>query len=206
MLKSDIDDLRKYIDILEDSLQQNLDEFGKKADDELKKYAHDPELESYMADELSDTYWQFAERFPNILRNSFLITCCSFLENQLNAICSMEKRKRSLKLDITDLSGKGAERARNYLKKVAGIDFPDDDSWNQIKNINSIRNFIVHNEGRLNSTENAKKIRLYIEKRSDISLDEHNAIILSANYCRHVVNTIEAFLISLLKRLGYWSP
>ncbi len=42
--------------------------------EELKKYAHDPDLESYMSKELNDTYWQFAETFPNILRNSFLIT------------------------------------------------------------------------------------------------------------------------------------
>lgn len=198
-LKWHIDDFHRYINILEKLLQQNLDGFVKKSEDELKKYTHDPEL-GIIEDDMSYEYWQLAETFPKILRNSLLITCYSFLEYQLIEICKSQKGKKSLQVDVTDLSGKGVERSRNYLKKVAGIDFAEDVSWSEIRHITLIRNFIVHKNGILDNSENAKKIRAYIDKRSDISLDERNTIILGANYCRHVINILETFLTALLER------
>lgn len=173
-------------------MQQHSDEFLEKVRDELKKCPDDLDLER----ELYEEHSYFDKEFPNIFRYSFLVACYSYLEQELIAECKVERNVKSLSLDVTDLSGKGIIRAKNYLTKVAGVDFPDYESWNEITYIMKIRNFIVHRDGVLDDSKKAEKIRAYIGRRQDISIME-NKIILSADYCRHVVNIIEAFLGSL---------
>ena len=63
-------------------------------------------------------------------------------------------------------------------------------------NITEIRNFIVHSEGILNNSKKAEKIRNYISRRHDIFI-ENDKIILSADYCRYVINIIDRILRNL---------
>lgn len=179
--------LQRYIDSFEELLQQNKEEH----ENALKAGQLSWEEDSYHSDEL----WKFDEVFPKILRNSFLVTCHSYLEHKLNDYCRYLRKDHALLLDVNDLKGSGIERASKYLKLVAKLDFPDTNhSWNEIMYLNKIRNFIVHNEGRLNDSKKAKAVRDYISRHSDLlSLDERETIILTGGYCKYIIDILMAF-------------
>jgi len=185
----------EYHNILEEYLQEYSDKFLK---EELKKYPDN--LDPYVENMIYSQYFYLAESLPNILRTSFIVTCYSYLEHELIQKCKIEKNAKPLQLSINDLNGKGIEQAKNYLIKVVGIDFPIGEPWNEIMNIKDIRNFIVHKRGILDNSKKAEKIRTYIDKRQDISL-ELDEIILSADYCRYVINIFDKFLSNLSNAL-----
>lgn len=180
----------KYHDIMEEYLEEYTDKFVKR---ELKKYS---ELNPALENEIYSEFFYIAEEFPILLRYSFLVTCYSYLEHEFIKECKIQKKSKSLQLNVTDLNGNGIKRAKDYLIKVANIDFQIDESWNEIMNIAEIRNSIVHSEGFLNDSKKAEKIKNYISRRHDISI-ENDKIILSADYCRYVINIISKILRNL---------
>ncbi|MDD1745748.1 MAG: hypothetical protein LUQ20_08085 [Candidatus Methanoperedens sp.] len=169
--------LTNYLDLLD----KFLGEYLEKLEEEYEEGEMDEELFLYQRDYL------------NILRKSFIITCYSILERELVAVCKSQKKLKSFTEDINDFKGGVIDKAMKYLKRVVGIDLSTAKSWQDIKNIQLIRNCIVHSDG--NSTcKNFEKIRDYIEKRKqkDITI-ENDKIILTTEYCRYVVNTFNEF-------------
>lgn len=177
----------KYLDVLEEYLQDYISESYNRAKEELG--------EEYIS---ADEDLAYSIDFPNILRTSYFITCYSYLEQELVDECRLHKEK-SFHIDVNDLRGDGIERARNYLNKITGFDLSKTKSWYEIKHIQSIRNCIVHGGGDLTKCkeEIKKEIKKYIkDRKGDIFLN-NNHIILSADYCRHVINTFSAFEIEV---------
>lgn len=134
-------------------------------------------------------------------RMSFLIACYSNFEYQLDNICKEEQKKKSLRLGINDLSGKGIEQAKNYLSKVIDVDISKDKSWQEVINIQKIRNTFVHNNGFLESKNRDKEIEKYIRLRPDLLSIVNNRITLSADYNKHVLKTFYNFLKNLILNL-----
>lgn len=130
-------------------------------------------------------YFLYASEYPNILRKSFLITCYSYLEHELIKECKLQR-------------GDGIEQAKIYLKLI-GLDISSSKLWNEIKNIQAIRNCIVHSDGVLTCKKD-EQIRNYIKTRQDIFI-KNNKIVLTADYCRYVVNTFSAFEIYIKRAL-----
>ena len=175
--------LTEYLDLLDKYLQRYSGEFLEKLKVESEE----------VGDNYVDEYFLYARDYPNILRKSFFITCYSILEHELIDECKLQKKLKSLPIDVNDLRGEGGiDRAMKYLKLV-GFDLSTAKSWEDIKNIQLIRNCIVHSDGDL-TCNNSKQIRNYIDKRKDKDiLIENDKIILTADYCRYVVNTFNAF-------------
>ncbi len=171
----------KYLDLLEEYLKIYSEEFVKTEKIDFE----DPECGGLVSD-----YFLYSSEYPNILRKSFLITMYSYLEHELINTCEFKKESESLQLDINDLNGGVLERAKKYLKLI-GKDISSCKSWSEINNIKAIRNCIVHSDGVLTS-EKHKHIRNYIKKRQDIRV-EGDAIFLTADYCRHAINTFSDF-------------
>ncbi|MDF1532267.1 MAG: hypothetical protein P1P72_08145 [ANME-2 cluster archaeon] len=171
----------KFHDIMEEYLEEYPDKF---VEGELKKYSElDPSLESAIYSE----FFYIKNEFPILLRYSFLVTCYSYFEHELIQEC--------------DSKVSGIEEAKNYLINDASIDFSIDKSWNEILDIKKIRNCIVHSEGILDDCRFAKHIRNYISRRHDIFI-ENDRIILSADYCKYVINVLDRIL-RILKTLKF---
>jgi len=172
--------LTNYLDLLEKFLGEYLEKLE----------------EEYEEGDMDEEYFLYQRNYPNILRESFFITCYSILEQELVAVCKSQKELKSLPKDINDMRGRGIDGAKEYLKH-AKIELSTAKSWEDIKNIQSIRNCIVHSGGNLTNLTDKKsqKIREYIEKRKDrkdITI-ENDKIILTTEYCRYVVNTFSEF-------------
>lgn len=185
--------LTQYLNLLEKYLQGYSTEFLKKSDEEFKGEFEEGERPIYW-----DEYLLYSTEYPNILRKSFLITCYSILEHELIAQCKSQKKLKSLPIDVSDLRGGGADKAMKYLKLV-GVDLSKDKSWKDIKNIQMIRNCIVHSDS-VSNCHNPDDIQKYIKTRKDISI-ENDEIILTKEYCRFVVNVLSDFEFDIKKQL-----
>ena len=169
----DLQCLKDFLATLEGLLQKESEDIPKRINTEAEKLTEKEKEDLY--DAAANMGWELTKIFQNILRSSFFVACYSYYEHKRNHL-------------------------QNCLSKE--INFPDNDpSQKELKYFKWIRNFIIHNEGRLDNTDKAQKIRSYITKRSDISVDEENTIILSKEYCMHALNIIEAFFDALFSRL-----
>ena len=81
-----------------------------------------------------------------------------------------------------------------YLDKIVGVDFNKINSeWASIKNLNLIRNSIVHNSGK----SDREKIDRIIKNEPNLSLNMFNEIRIKDDYINEAINQIEVFLKSI---------
>ena len=194
----DIRNLREYVRKLEDVLRNELEKFNLRVEEETSKLPEHQKEEFYNF--CSGEYWQLTEVFPHIFRSSLFVTCYSFFEHELNELCGYFHKHQSCPIKINDLKGDGIFRAKIYLKKVVGIEFPDQStSWEDIVDYNKIRNIIVHNNGKLDDSQKSKRIEEFIKKKSSIKLNNLKFIKFNDNFSLEIISTIKEFLDELIK-------
>lgn len=92
-------------------------------------------------------------RFPEIHRSALVISLFVFLENQLNGLCHLLGRSMASNVSVEDVAGKGVERAFKYMSKVAQFDLGKVSRIAFLKDVNSLRNRLVHADGVLPEDE-----------------------------------------------------
>jgi hypothetical protein len=130
----------------------------------------------------------FKEYFPSLQRRSALLTVCSYFEHELDQLCLLYQSEKSFRLALSDLSGKGIDRSTSYLEKVAGLNVHKASPvWKDIKNIQRIRNFIVHRGGRLRNHQGnpAEDIAAVIKQMKYLSGDDE--IVLGKGFLSYAV-------------------
>lgn len=140
----------------------------------------------------------FESYLPNLQRRSALITLFSFLESELDRLCDRIRVYEQSALDLSDITDKGIVRATTYLIKVGGLpNILNCKHWQEIKNIQAIRNLIVHSEGRLPSSSDGRhaKIATYIEKNPYLSGEA--SVFIEAGYLAHTLATFKAFFAEI---------
>jgi len=180
--------LKQYLETWEDFLKKEL----QKLETEIKETVPKNEEEELYLDYLESELGRLLSYdFPSIHRNSFLVSCCSYLEERLFYFCEDLRDKHNLPLKVSDLKGNALERVKKYFTKLGKIDIPD--NWEEILSISNIRNCIIHNEGRIDD----RKIQDYIDGRSDIKYDKGKKIMLDKEYCVHVLDSIRTLFEAL---------
>lgn len=198
-----LDELKKYLDITEKYLQKAKAEFEAWSDERVKELPAEQRQEFY--DFYYDEYWQYAEKFPRILRNSFLVATISLLEYELNVICNRLKKKHDIRINLSDLKGDTLERTRKYCQN-AGLELPDNNTtWQDIKHYYKVRNCIVHTNGLVMELQHKDRKELipYLNSRRIISQDTiKQEIALTKQFCEEVIETIQTFLVELEKSIN----
>jgi|MDSW01.2.fsa_nt_gb hypothetical protein len=137
------------------------------------------------------------EKFPSIHRRSLVITIYSFLENTLNELCNTLSESVDSNVVLTDLKGRGMERALSYLSKVAEFDLSKmGGTLSYIKNINRVRNFIVHNGGVLPS-EPEQKVNIFIASTENIFGNPGGNIRFESTFISEMIEVFIRFLNEL---------
>jgi hypothetical protein len=147
-------------------------------------------------DELEEIFESY---FPNLHRRSALIIIFSFLEHQLDQLCELFATTRKLDIVVTDLKDKGINRSRRYLKKVIRLSIDNSSVWQELKQIQKLRNVAVHNDAKLDSEE--KDLIHYVDKaiylsiRSNETYDyrEINEVSISEGYLQYVLEIINSY-------------
>jgi hypothetical protein len=140
-------------------------------------------------------------KFPNIHRESVLITIYNFLESELNKLCGVISDSIDNPIHLKDLQGKGIERALLFLTKVAGFDCSSmGKELPYVKNVNLLRNQIVHNGGIL-PTDGSHKLNLFVESNQNLSGQPGSAVRLSSEFVSEFIENLNGFLGKLEKEV-----
>src|SRR3954468_1574318 len=116
-----------------------------------------------------------ADRFalsPFIVRGSILVMACGVLESFLSAFCDTLYQGQGFARSPGDLRGSGIERAKDYIKKVAGLPFPDG-LWPNLRALFYVRHAIVHANGKLTDAGKLQHVRQYF---SSVNIDLNGEI------------------------------
>jgi hypothetical protein len=171
-------------------------------------------LESYLASErdqyesqgeaLKDERLSFAisNLYPNTVRYSMFIMLYQQFELTLTNVClELEKDyPNSKKMSDLPKKDKGVTRACTYLKTVAGMHEPfEPSSWSMIKDLNNLRNFIVHNDAMIKADRmsHMTKVVAGINQWAPVSLNGAR-IFLSKTFLRPT----SSFLCEQAEQLG----
>lgn len=157
---------------------------------------------------LDDETWDlksiFEEYFPNLQRRSALITLFAFFEHELDKLCKRVRTQSGYKIDLADISEKGILRSTTYLLKVADMDgIRNSSEWHEVKQIQSIRNQIVHSDGKLPGPTDTRRARLedYIAKSKYLEVNGDGEINISTGYLAHCLTIFESYFSQLHEAL-----
>ncbi|GAL86054.1 hypothetical protein MYP_3283 [Sporocytophaga myxococcoides] len=141
----------------------------------------------------------FKEHFPNLQRRSAFITLFGFLEYELDQLCILFEKNENYKVQLKDFKDSGIERSMSYLEKVANLgDIKvNNNTWDEIKSIKLIRNTVVHNDGKLVSSDGKSRTAELIYIKKCIFLEGDNEIILKDGFLIHVLRIFEQLFIKL---------
>lgn len=123
-----LDLLRSYVQSVEDQIGKLIEEFKRSYELQVQDIEDAPEedwSESGVVPThggLDADFWDleniFEERFPNLQRRSALITLWSFMEHELNGLCQLFTVHQKFEVSVTDMNGRGIERAMLFLEKI----------------------------------------------------------------------------------------
>jgi hypothetical protein len=198
-----------YIDLSEQSLPlveaRQREKLEQQARDEAWDY-EDYRLETLTLDE------RFRFWLPRLSAYSGVILLQSAVELQLFECAERVGRTMSCAIQPRDmLSGRGgsAHAAVTYLRKVANVHVSDDPSWPRLKDLESLRNIVVHRAGERGKTEDHQKEFDRLVKTYGPGLSEgespskfHSQISVSLVFCREMVEEVSVFFARVLMAIG----
>ena len=192
--------LLDYSDILEQALYEHLKEFHEWVEKEASKLPEEDREGFYQY--FGEDEWVISEIFPNILNSSLFLMCYSFLEAELVRLCKLLCQQKGLSPSYDEFHEKGndLQKTHQYLKKVAGLSFPDNTpEWQEINDWTRLRNVLVHNEGKLDSSKRSDQVRNYITRTTSLDVDHSGHIRFSVSFYVHVIVTLNQLLDSIYK-------
>lgn len=144
-------------------------------------------------DNAYDDYWELEQVFPEIQRNSNVISVYSVLENNLNHLCSLYSKVIESEIELSDFGEQDIiKRAQIYLTKVAKANFPAEHcSWKEIQKIQQIRNKLVHAQGIIPSGNSP--LIAYINNCPYLALNDRKKVIIQKGFVEHCTEVFGNF-------------
>jgi hypothetical protein len=158
--------------------------FIKEENELYEKYLNNPESDDELGQKFNfqrNHSNDLLNEYPNTLRKSTFISLWSNFEKSLNDLCEVYEYHLSLKVNFTDMKGKGIERSKLYLTKIIHLNFPTSSNWDKIMKLKRIRDKIVHSYSEVNDEDSQllsdiksfKNLKLYsINKKSIIEIEK----------------------------------
>jgi hypothetical protein len=151
----------------------------------------------------------FDDHFPKLLRYSIVTLLHTVVETQMIRLANYLRRKRGFSLQVNYFRGTVIERTKLYLNKVVNLNVVDDSAWKKLRDLNDLRDIIVHRGGLQGSDKDQQKVvrRLIKEYNGGLSLvgpaeSPDSEIEVSLDFCRCFLNTIEQFFRRLFQKAG----
>ena len=157
-------------------------------------YARIVETHGGLESETWDLDEIFEEYFPGLQRRSALLTVWGYFEHELDKLCALYKAEKNFALDLSDLNGKGIDRATTYLEKVAGLDMhKGSQEWQLLRKIQQLRNIVAHQDGKLQdrSGNPIKPVVAFINETD--SLAGNGEVTINAGFLGIVVEAFKAY-------------
>lgn len=153
LLSKYLNSISEYIDTLPDNVELTYKQLFDKIKS-TKNEANEEAIEHY-AGSMNDELIEACRDIPKLFYSSFLISCYSFIEQQMFKICETSDLKMSVGINECKSFGKGVERVKLFLRKSISYEFPNNE-WNELLKFNKLRNYLVHSGNTINPAINVE--------------------------------------------------
>jgi len=132
------------------------------------------------------------------LRQSFVVSLMSATEFHLDWLCRDTAQVVQAAITHEELKGTALERARRFLNAFAQFTAPPDALWEEIGDLQALRNNIVHNAA-LVDAEHSNKRRLagVMKRRPGISNPSTGLLKLERAFSEYALATVQRFFDEL---------
>ena len=200
-LKSLIELFKAGIEKKKDEELQNIYKLKDKIEDELDIYELRTAEEIFELEYVNYFNGEFeCSQLENTATYSIIPSCYMLFETNLVAFANIAKEHFCIELKHNELVGGKTEKIKKYLSKLADIDVSKIQSWSSLKDLEIIRNCIIHNEGKVNQEfKRDNKIRKIAKKyRNHISIstplhENENYIIVKFSLCDLFLEKLNLF-------------
>ncbi|HFK1670072.1 hypothetical protein [Bacillus cereus] len=214
LAKMQLDSIRNYANEMERTNTFKLEELTKAAEEDMEN----------LTEEQQDEYWNYridefhelGKTFPSLLRYSIVVSVYSTVEQYLLRIVKPHMAKalgykgvlelnpkfdgELKKLERIGCKGSMLRKLGVYMDKRMGIRFPfKSNEWSFIEDLNTLRNNIVHCNGRIYDDRNHKKVNKVIKSYKSVNPSSSNEIVLELEFILHMINQVEQFLTLVLE-------
>ncbi|WP_260989070.1 hypothetical protein [Bacillus sp. DE0042] len=178
------------------------------------------EAEKSLTEEEKEMYWEYKieefeeveKIFPSFLRYSVVVLIYSIIEEALLGIVkphivnSLGDKKESelnrlAKNKVLKYKGDNfLDKLGNYMEQEMGIEFPfDSKEWIFVMDLNTIRNNIVHCNGKVKDDKDPENIQNVLDSYNAITVSSHGEMILAREFITYMIEQIQALFSELIK-------
>ena len=172
-IKIRIESLKSFIELLKAGIEKTksdelhrIDNLKNKIEDELDLHELRTKEEIFNLEYVNYFEGKFeCSQLENTATYSIIPYCYMLFETNLVAFANIAKEHYFLSLKHNQLIGGKTEKIKIYLSKLTNIDIARIQSWLPLKDLEVIRNCIIHNEGKVNQEcREYKKIKNIVGK------------------------------------------
>lgn len=217
-IKIRIQSLESLIDLMKIGIQESKENsqarirtLSEKIEDELD--LHELRTEEEIFDLEYINYFEGdleCSQIENTATYSIIPFCYMLFETNLVAFAQIAKQHFFLDFKYNELVGGKTEKIKTYLYKMANINVSNIRSWEILKDLEVIRNCIIHNEGKVNPEfRDAKKIKNFKKKYANaLSVNKplhenENYLIIKFSLCEKYLENLNHFFDELISAFGF---
>lgn len=205
---SELDLIDQYVLTVRSALKSAHEKFSEDVGARIANMDEE-EAQEYINDSADDDI-ALGDLFPALSSSWTFVSIMSFLEHQLVYICrevgaaNYAKGDFRPKRDVLD-SCKKRLKELSIAIPASGVE------WNELKNLQEIRNTIVHRLGEVEediSGGRDAELYRYMHGRNDIKI-EYRKIVPTHEFCQHAIELVRSFLgqiVALIPKELYASP
>ncbi|HQE92021.1 MAG TPA: hypothetical protein PLH19_12230 [Anaerolineae bacterium] len=188
-----LDYFRGYVYGMESNLERNRNQTCQQYE-----AADDPDEREYLSEHL----FVQSNIFPELLRNSFIVSAYSILEKGLRDRCQCLQDLRAVPISVDDLGGMGIQKYKKYIQKLTAIDISEikkkDQLWSQLLQYGEVRNRIVHHLGTMD--KNNSGLVQFIEQNPHFDI-RNGKILIDNGACQTLIELIASYFQGLDSQL-----
>jgi hypothetical protein len=196
-----IDDLKEVIEMSEYHLGKEIELLTKRVNAELENLEEDER--EFTIGWYTDDFIRLDEVYPNIQRRALFTAIMSMTEANLLFVCEMcfrayrlprsfKKKRDNQRLIVQAIS---------YLQEQLTIrKTPLKTYWETIQQLWTIRNVLVHSDGKVN-TQKLKEVTDFCLSIPSLELDKHNRLILHKGFVNMAIHEVSLFFSRFLDEI-----
>lgn len=147
-------------------------------------------------------YQQFINTFAESFRYSFIVLIWLVIEDELKRVCVEVQHRKGIVPQQWQSKGV-ISQCKNVLKDVAGISFQNIAYWSNIRDLQKVRDCIVHTSGFVNSSRDKIYLIRLAEGENHLQIDDYDGRLRITNeFCKSAVQSTIDFFTEVFNGAG----